>query len=108
MVTLDQLEATYQQYGQDALLQHLLPLESSIQHFPTVKLSTSTAFYLKSGNPVMVPHLPTQGLVRLFSEDAEFIGIGEILEDGRVAPRRLLKLPKNEVPATHYSIASVE
>jgi tRNA pseudouridine55 synthase len=35
-----------------------------------------------------VRHLPTSGLVRLYDRE-EFIGIGTILDDGRVAPKRL-------------------
>ena len=93
MVTLEQLEEIVQQHGQDALLPLLLPLESSIQHLPIVKLSASTAFYMRTGNSVMVPHLPMKGLVRLYLEGSEFIGVGEILEDGKVAPRRLLQTP---------------
>jgi tRNA pseudouridine55 synthase len=33
--------------------------------------------------------LPAEGLVRLYDEE-EFIGIGAIDDDGKVAPRRLL------------------
>jgi tRNA pseudouridine55 synthase len=96
MVTLQELEDVCKEQGSDALLKYLLPLESSIQHFPVVKLSASTVFYIRTGNPVMVPHLQLSGLVRLFSEQNEFIGIGEIQEDGRVAPRRLLKIPQKD------------
>lgn len=98
MVTWQQLEDTCKNQGADALLQYLLPLESSIQHLPIVKLSASTVFYLRMGEPVMVPHLPHHGLVRLFTEGSEFLGVGEVLDDGRVAPRRLLKHPQPESP----------
>jgi len=39
---------------------------------------------------VLVPHAPTAGLVRLYEGQRRFLGVGEILDDGRVAPRRLL------------------
>jgi tRNA pseudouridine55 synthase len=39
---------------------------------------------------VLVPRAPTQGWVRLYQGEQQFLGIGEILDDGRVAPRRLL------------------
>ena len=49
---------------------------------------------LRQGQPVIVPHAPTSGWVRLseVEEDdtTKFIGVGEILDDGRVAPRRLV------------------
>ncbi|MDB6061864.1 MAG: tRNA pseudouridine(55) synthase TruB, partial [Verrucomicrobiaceae bacterium] len=36
------------------------------------------------------PKAPTSGLVQLQLASGEFIGVGEILDDGRVAPRRLV------------------
>jgi tRNA pseudouridine55 synthase len=39
---------------------------------------------------VLVPRAPTAGLVRLYSTQRRFLGVGEVLDDGRVAPRRLL------------------
>ncbi|NIO80297.1 MAG: tRNA pseudouridine(55) synthase TruB, partial [Candidatus Aminicenantes bacterium] len=39
---------------------------------------------------VTVPHAPTQGKLRIYNQRSEFLGIGEILDDGRVAPRRLI------------------
>jgi len=38
-----------------------------------------------------VPHAPTSGWVRLYEGNRSFLGMGEILDDGRVAPRRLMK-----------------
>lgn len=88
MHMLTALEEIKQQ-GMDALLNCLLPVDSSVQAFPAVKLSSAAVFYIRTGQPVMVPHLPIQGFVRIFSDNNEFMGIGEILDDGRVAPRRL-------------------
>ncbi len=89
MVTMALLEETQKKLGIDALRQFLLPVETSVESFPAIKLSTSALFYIKTGQPVMVPDLPAKGLVRLFSNDASFLGVGEVLADGRVAPRRL-------------------
>jgi tRNA pseudouridine55 synthase len=55
-----------------------------------VSLSGDAAFYLRQGQPVLVPQAPTEGWVRLYEGDQQFIGMGEILDDGRVAPRRLM------------------
>jgi tRNA pseudouridine55 synthase len=90
MVTLATLEQAYQQGGMDALTPYLLPVETSVETFPAVKLSNAAAFYMRTGQPVIVPHLPMQGLVRIFSDRNEFMGVGEILDDGRVGPRRLV------------------
>lgn len=93
MYTFAALEELLKEFGSSALTQLLLPVESSVQAIPAVKLSTSAAFYIRTGQPVMVPHLPTEGLVRLYGDDGIFMGVGEILDDGRVAPRRLVATP---------------
>jgi tRNA pseudouridine55 synthase len=92
MVSLEMLEEVHKELGMNALTQYLLPIESSVQTLPAIKLSNTAAFYIKTGQPVMVPHFPNQGLVRIFSHHDEFMGVGEILEDSRVAPRRLISL----------------
>ncbi len=99
MYTLAALEEAHKQFGMDALIQYLLPLETSVQTLPAIKLSNTAAFYMKTGQPVMIPHFPAQGLVRIFSHHDEFMGVGEILEDGRVAPRRLISLPQKMAKA---------
>lgn len=67
----------------------LIPSEDALDDWETVTLSRDAAFYIAQGQAVQVPKAPTSGLVRLFSEEKGFIGIGEILEDGRVKPHRL-------------------
>jgi len=69
----------------------LLPIETALSQWPDVDLSTDAAFYLQQGQPVLVPHAPTSGWVRLYEGNRSFLGMGEILDDGRVAPRRLMK-----------------
>ena len=71
----------------DALL---LPPEASLGQFPLVHLSEAGGFYIRQGQPVLVPNSPCTGMVRIGLESGEFLGIGEILDDGRVAPRRLI------------------
>ncbi len=88
MVTLDELEAQAEQ-GQESLDARLLPLETALAHWPEVRLNPDSTFYMRQGQPVLVPNAPTEGWVRLFGPDG-FIGVGEVLDDGRVAPRRLM------------------
>lgn len=76
--------------SEHALDQLLLPLESGLAQWPDVRLSSDAAFYLRQGQPVLVPKAPTAGLVRLYEGESRFLGVGEILDDGRVAPRRLM------------------
>ena len=75
--------------GRDALDAALRPMEAAVSQWPGVRLPEGVAFYLRKGQPVLVPHSPTEGWVRIHSEGAGFIGVGEVLDDGRIAPRRL-------------------
>ena len=67
----------------------LRPMEEAVSQWPRVLLPEGVAFYLRKGQPVLVPHSPTDGWVRIHAERAGFIGVGEVLDDGRIAPRRL-------------------
>lgn len=90
MYDLSMLEQIQQQQSQAVLPEYLLPVETSVKHFPAVKLSASAAFYLRTGQPVKVSNVFMDGLVQLFSEEEKFLGMGEMLEDGRVTPRRMV------------------
>lgn len=89
MVDMAALEATAAE-GVAALDKLLLPMESGLSQWPGVRLSGDAAFYLRQGQPVLVPQAPTEGWVRLYEGESRFLGMGEILDDGRVAPRRLM------------------
>lgn len=74
-------------------LDHLLqPVESAVRQWPVVELDEASTFYVRQGQPVQVPRAPTEGWVQLLAEDAgnRFLGVGEVLDDGRIAPRRLV------------------
>jgi len=94
MYTMAELEEIVKQQGKQALRQYLLPLETSVQSFPALHLTTAAVFYLRMGQPVMASHVRTKGLIRLYSDDGQFMGIGEMLDDGRVTPKRLLGYSK--------------
>ena len=87
MNTLEALKSNEQLAEMDALL---LPTDTALDGLPLVKLSESGGFYIRQGQPVQVPNAPRNGMVRVALETGEFLGIGEILDDGRVAPRRLI------------------
>lgn len=89
-VTVEELSQAIDSGGHKALDALLLPLATSADHWPSLELSESTAFYLRNGNPVQVPGSPIEGWVKLMGPNQEFIGVGEILDDGKVAPRRLI------------------
>jgi tRNA pseudouridine55 synthase len=89
LVDMEALEAKAAE-GMAALDKLLLPMESGLSQWPGVRLSGDAAFYLRQGQPVLVPQAPTEGWVRLYEGESRFLGMGEILDDGRVAPRRLM------------------
>jgi len=89
-VTVETLVHALESGGHQEMDKLLLPLGSSADHWPTLQLTESTAFYLGNGNPVQVPGAPVEGWVKLVGPDEEFIGVGEIEDDGKVAPRRLV------------------
>ena len=89
MLTLEALQSAAGR-GTAALDAELLGTDAILRELPEVRLAESVAFYLEQGQPVLVPHAPTQGMVRIYAEDGVFLGAGEVLDDGRVAPRRLI------------------
>ncbi len=86
--TLDELEELATQ-GLEALDALLLPVDSALAQWPGVTLDADSEFYISRGQPVLVPRSPTDGWVRMYDSSDHLLGVGEILEDGRVAPRRL-------------------
>ncbi len=91
MVTIDELRERAAR-GVASLDELLLPLESALAEWPDVRLSEDLAYYVRQGQAVLVPRAPTQGWVRLSNGNHGFLGVGEVLDDGRIAPRRLVNV----------------
>jgi len=91
MVTMETLEKTFKENGSEALAHYLLPIDAIIEQAEKIYLNPAMAFYLKQGNSLLVPHAPNKGLVQIYLKDGQFLGIGEVLPDGKIAPRRLVK-----------------
>ncbi len=89
-VGLDWVESRAAEGDLQSLDAALLPLDSALGHWPSVRLSADAAFYLQQGQAVLIPRAPTEGLVRLYDPSNRFVGVGSILEDGRVQPKRLI------------------
>ncbi|OBS10363.1 tRNA pseudouridine(55) synthase TruB [Acidihalobacter prosperus] len=91
MYTLEQLRERAEA-GSEALDATLLAVDAALTRWPQVRLGADASHYLGQGQAIWVPHAPVSGLVRLYN-DAEdrFLGIGEILDDGRVSPKRLMR-----------------
>jgi tRNA pseudouridine55 synthase len=89
-VTMAALEALKDTGDLPAIDGILLPADAALGALPLVSLSESGGFYMRQGQPVMVPNAPRGGIVRVALHSGEFLGVGEMLDDGRVAPRRLI------------------
>jgi tRNA pseudouridine55 synthase len=92
LVSIEQLEAMAEAQGAGALDALLVPMDTALSHWPEVRLSDDASYYMKKGQAVLVPQAPTEGWVRLYSKAGHFLGVGFILDDGRVQPKRLLHL----------------
>ncbi len=88
MHTMEALEAAAEQ-GSEALDALLLPIDTALTDWPAVKVSADMAFYLKQGQPLLVPKAPTEGWVRVYQGD-DFLAVGQVQDDGRIAPKRLM------------------
>jgi len=78
--------------GYEGLDKLMIPMDKALENWPAVHLTENSTYYVKQGQPVQVAKAPTSGWVRLFANNDHFIGVGQIMDDGRVAPKRLLNL----------------
>lgn len=90
-VSLEELEAAHAEGGSEALDRFLLPVDSGLEHWPLVQLTQHSAYYWLHGQPVRAANAPKFGLMRVQDDQGRFIGIGEIDDEGQVAPRRLIR-----------------
>lgn len=91
LITLDALESQVEADGPESADSWLLPLDHALTDWPTVHLDPDTGFYLLNGQPVQAPGAPEEGSVRIYVDELGLVGLGEILPDGRVAPKRLFR-----------------
>jgi tRNA pseudouridine55 synthase len=89
MIDLDTLAAANKQ-GHPAMDAILKNVDTALSDFPALRLNGDMVYYIRSGQAVLVPRAPAEGYVRLYDDKGSFIGAGVILDDGRVAPKRLI------------------
>jgi len=90
-VTIDQL-GEMDMAQRDAAL---MPADVLLGELPAIVLDDDSAFYLRRGNPVWLPRQVMSGVARLYDSRNLFLGVGEMLDDGKIAPRRLVNHPDN-------------
>ncbi|MCX7120868.1 MAG: tRNA pseudouridine(55) synthase TruB [Gammaproteobacteria bacterium] len=89
MMTIEQV-ALLMQESSFSVKTLLLPMDTSVNHWPAVTVSPAIVFALKQGQPVIMPDAPTSGWMRFIETNGEFFGVGEVATDGKIVPRRLV------------------
>lgn len=87
-LALDELERRAQD-GAHALDAVLVAMDLALPQLAAVQFSRDSAYYIRTGQAVRTAGAGA-GLLRMYDEQGRFMGIGERIEDGRVAPRRLV------------------
>ena len=85
-VTLPALEAM-SEAERDA---RLLPADGLIAALPDMTLDVESAWQISHGQAVWLPRLRVGVLYRIYAADQGFLGVAEVNEDGKLAPRRLV------------------
>ena len=99
MVSLAQLETLVAKVEAESLTLAevldplLLPMDTAVSDFKEINVSDDIAPFLMNGNPVQVANLPVDELVRItLGAERKFVGIGQMNDDGLLAPKRLIVL----------------
>ncbi|HCG5556711.1 TPA: tRNA pseudouridine(55) synthase TruB [Vibrio parahaemolyticus] len=97
MVTLEHLNELLEQAHREEIAPRelldplLMPMDTAVEDLPEVNLIPELADMVQHGQPVQVLGAPEQGSLRLtMGEEHLFIGVGEMNDDGKIAPKRLV------------------
>lgn len=97
MVTLEQLNELLEKAHRDEVAPKelldplLLPMDTAVEDLPEVNLNAELTNLVQHGMPVQVFGAPEGTPIRMTSgEDKLFIGVAEVNDDGKVAPKRLV------------------
>lgn len=68
----------------------LLPVDCMLTGLASMVMDDESVCRLRKGQPVWNSRLPGKGMLRLYGQRGDFVGVGEVEDGERVAPRRLL------------------
>ncbi len=86
-VTIEQLEVL----SIEARSALLLPVDSAIASLPIVTLNADAAYFMMQGQAVWQSGKTPHCDLRLYDENNNFLGLGFLQDDGKIAPKRLIK-----------------
>lgn len=84
MVTMDEL---HQAPDRQSLL---LPIDIGLHAYPAVTLTESMTYYIRTGQAIRIGQI-MPGWISIKNHLNQFIGMGQYLDDGRIAPKRMLQ-----------------
>lgn len=92
MHDLSLLKAHYKENDMTALDCYLLPITETVNHLPQLTLSDADTEAISQGKKITRDDYQTvSGIVALFTPNKNFIGIGEIVENNTLKPKRLMQ-----------------
>jgi tRNA pseudouridine55 synthase len=100
LVSLERLEAM----SEEERIAQLLPVDALLSSLPRVDLGAEEAHRLGRGQGIERNDGSQPGLVRIYGPAREFLGMAEVLEAGRIVPRRLRRSTE---PASTRASASI-
>lgn len=77
--------------GSAALRARLLPPDTALESMPAVHLDTEAAARFSAGQELTAPEATFVGLVRVYGGEDEFVGVGDVSQYCRLAPRRVFR-----------------
>ena len=93
-ITIEQLEQFAEQ-GQEILDLQLLPTEEALSDWPSIAIDDEMVVALRHGQCIHVEQTYQQPQVRLFDTDKQFLGLGEMSENGDIAPKRVFVIQES-------------
>lgn len=96
MLDMSTIEALAEQ-GLQGLRDKLLPADVALADFPAVSLGAEDAQRFCGGQAVPAEIEAQKGLARVYEVGERFLGVGELLEEGILAPRRVF-LTQEQTP----------
>ena len=88
MLDLSALEAAAEA-GTASIREHLMSPDVALAGYPAVTVSKADGQQFSGGMVVRGADESLQGLVRVYNDEAQFLGVGEAFGDGSVAPKRV-------------------
>ena len=76
--------------GTEQLDDALLAVDSALLDLPSASLDDALVQLVRQGQPVTASGTPKSGKLRIYDSRQRFLGLAEVQQDGRIAPRRLL------------------